>query len=238
MELEFTSITERINHLKTSNNLILPELFGRRIGYSEPQYPGFYHIHHIEGYSVSYFDDAICKEFDASLEDIIALKSEFAKMVIHPKDYERVMNTLKTLADSQDQTKIINFFYRLKLKTEQQDGYVLVITSVKLNLENNTFVCITNTTDQLPIFSKKICNALNDNFNIKKVIRLYLRLTKREKEITSQLFQGKKAKEIAKELFISERTIEQHKKNIFRKMEVHSMQELMRLASNIEDKIN
>ncbi len=231
MELEYTSLSERIDHLKNPENLILPELFGRRIGYSKPKYPGFYHIHNIDDFSVNHFDEAVCNEFSSSLDEIKALGGQFAKLVIHPEDYDRVMNALRALANSLDKDKVINYFYRLKLRTEDQEGYILVITSVKLDIKKHKFICITNTTDQLPVFSKKICSALNDNFNTKNVIQLYLKLTSREKEISLYLFKGIKAKEIATQLFVSEKTIEQHKKNIFKKMRVHSIQELIHLGS-------
>lgn len=55
-------------------------------------------------------------------------------------------------------------------------------------------------------------------------------LTKREKQIILLIKDGKTSKEIAKELSISEYTVETHRKNIFKKLKLSSVQELIKFA--------
>lgn len=55
-------------------------------------------------------------------------------------------------------------------------------------------------------------------------------LTSREKEIVLLCAQGKRAVEIADCLDISMRTVEAHKTNIFKKIHVHNMAEMLRYA--------
>jgi len=55
-------------------------------------------------------------------------------------------------------------------------------------------------------------------------------LSKREKEIAALLACGKSNKEIANFLFISVRTVETHRKTIFRKLEIHSLAPLVLYA--------
>ncbi len=62
-------------------------------------------------------------------------------------------------------------------------------------------------------------NSINDS-----VISL---ISKREKEIIRLLCEGLTVKKIAGVLYISEYTVETHKKNIFRKLEVNSTPELL-----------
>lgn len=229
MELEYTHLKDLIQD--NSKKSILPELFGRRIGYSKPRYPGFYHIHHTKDYAVKYFDEEACKEFNATLEEIRALGGEFQKLVTHPEDLQRVTGLLKDLEEQKDENEILTYFQRIKLKPVKQEGYTLVITSVRLNIEDSTFVCMTNTTDQLPVFTKKICNALNAGYETKHFAKNYLTLTNREKDIFKRLAKGLTVKMIAFELFRSERTIEQHKKNIYKKLKINKVSQILHISN-------
>ena len=55
-------------------------------------------------------------------------------------------------------------------------------------------------------------------------------LTRREKEILLLLADGLKGPEIAEKLFLSPLTIETHRKNLFKKFNVHSVQMLLKIA--------
>jgi DNA-binding NarL/FixJ family response regulator len=56
------------------------------------------------------------------------------------------------------------------------------------------------------------------------------RLTAREREIVQLLAEGKSSKEVAVSLGISVKTAETHRANIMRKLEIHSVSELVRYA--------
>ena len=56
------------------------------------------------------------------------------------------------------------------------------------------------------------------------------RLTSREREIVQLLSEGKSSKEVASVLSISVKTAETHRANIMRKLEIHSVSELVRYA--------
>lgn len=56
------------------------------------------------------------------------------------------------------------------------------------------------------------------------------RVTSRESEIIQTLSEGKSSKEVAVQLNISVKTVETHRANIMRKLELHSVSELVRYA--------
>jgi DNA-binding NarL/FixJ family response regulator len=58
------------------------------------------------------------------------------------------------------------------------------------------------------------------------------RLTTREREIVQLIAEGKTSKEVAVALEISVKTAETHRANIMRKLEIHSISELVRYAIN------
>lgn len=65
---------------------------------------------------------------------------------------------------------------------------------------------------------------------IEEKYEIYKSLTKREKEIIKMIVQGDNNKDISDKLFISRRTVEQHRKNINKKLEVNNMSEIYLFA--------
>jgi FixJ family two-component response regulator len=63
--------------------------------------------------------------------------------------------------------------------------------------------------------------------------RRYERLTPREREVFLHLIAGQLNKQVAADLEITERTIKMHRANIFQKLEVDSMAEMVRLAVDL-----
>lgn len=58
-------------------------------------------------------------------------------------------------------------------------------------------------------------------------------LTHREQEVMRLLAEGLSPKEIAKKLFISPKTVENHRANIMKKLDLHSTMELVRYAAKV-----
>lgn len=60
--------------------------------------------------------------------------------------------------------------------------------------------------------------------------RVVFKLSDRENEIIRLIVRGKTSREIANILFISEETVKTHRKNIFKKLKIHHVTELMTFA--------
>jgi DNA-binding CsgD family transcriptional regulator len=58
------------------------------------------------------------------------------------------------------------------------------------------------------------------------------RLSERETTVMRMLYEGKTDAEVAEALFISINTVNNHRKNSFRKLEIHSMAEFMRYVQH------
>jgi DNA-binding NarL/FixJ family response regulator len=71
----------------------------------------------------------------------------------------------------------------------------------------------------------------SDNQKAKVSDKSYDTLTRREKEIMCLLAEGLSTKEIAEKLFISRKTVENHRSNIFSKLDLNSTVELIRYAA-------
>jgi DNA-binding NarL/FixJ family response regulator len=81
-------------------------------------------------------------------------------------------------------------------------------------------------------FTDTIAQMILDQFllNDRPVVRVETLLTKRELEILQLLASGHSNKDVAKDLDISLRTVETHRANIMSKLQLHSVQDLVRYA--------
>jgi len=70
------------------------------------------------------------------------------------------------------------------------------------------------------------------SFTSEKEVVKGFKLSDREIEITRCLSEGKTSLEIADQLFISEHTVKTHRKNILKKLDIHSAPELVQYAIN------
>jgi DNA-binding NarL/FixJ family response regulator len=61
----------------------------------------------------------------------------------------------------------------------------------------------------------------------------YDALTAREQEVMVLLAEGRSIKRVANQLFISPKTVENHRTNIMRKLDLHSTFELIRYAAKL-----
>lgn len=108
-----------------------------------------------------------------------------------------------------------------KLKTLGVNGYLTKIFEISQLVE-----AINEISDNQLYFP-----SLKNESNFKETDKH--ELTKREEEIIKLLAVGKTSKEIADILFLSEYTIETHRKNIMRKLEVNSIIALLNKAKDL-----
>jgi DNA-binding NarL/FixJ family response regulator len=106
---------------------------------------------------------------------------------------------------------------------------------MKSDADRDLVAAVEALSNHRPFFTARAADMLLDGFRRPKtdidpdtVIRN--RLTAREREIVQLLAEGKSSKEVAVALGISVKTAETHRANIMRKLELHSVSELVRYA--------
>ena len=73
-------------------------------------------------------------------------------------------------------------------------------------------------------------NTINPSSISQTISPMVEELTKREKEIIKSICSGKTTQEIAKELYISPKTVDTHRTNIMRKLDINNVVSLVRFA--------
>jgi DNA-binding NarL/FixJ family response regulator len=109
-------------------------------------------------------------------------------------------------------------------------GYI-----VKSDSDRDLVIAVETLANHKPFFTPRATEVILGNFNaggarakIPEEIRD--RLTSREREIVQLLAEGKSSKEVATFLCISVKTVETHRANIMRKLQLHTVTELVRYA--------
>jgi DNA-binding NarL/FixJ family response regulator len=112
------------------------------------------------------------------------------------------------------------------------DGYVL-----KDDSHNELLAAITNVLDGKMHLSPSICgNVINGYLNTSntsstpKPISSYEHLTHREREVIKLIAEGYRSKDIAMFLSISIKTVEKHRSNLMRKLDLHNISSLTNYA--------
>lgn len=110
-------------------------------------------------------------------------------------------------------------------------GYI-----VKSDSERDLVIAVQALAIHKPFFTPRATELILDKFNGREGSSSEMpeslrdRLTSREREIVQLLSEGKSSKEVASDLKISVKTAETHRANIMRKLEIHSVSELVRYA--------
>lgn len=109
-------------------------------------------------------------------------------------------------------------------------GYVL-----KTDSDHDLVLAVEALARHKPFFTSKADKVIQNEFiregtftNISTA--LHNPLSSREREIVQLLAEGKNSREVSRSLGISVKTVETHRANIMRKLEIHNVSELVRYA--------
>jgi two-component system response regulator NreC len=119
--------------------------------------------------------------------------------------------------------------YILEALRAGANGYVLkdadheeLFLAIKTVLEGKSFLS--------PSVSKKVIEGYLEGKRSVKTDTSWETLTQREREILKLIAEGYKNKEIASLLFISAKTVEKHRANLMKKLDLHNVQSLTAFA--------
>lgn len=106
---------------------------------------------------------------------------------------------------------------------------------IKTDSDRDLVAAVETLAQHKPFFTPRATEVILNNFTLAAARSEPLeligdRLTSREREIVQLLAEGKSSKEVASSLCISVKTAETHRANIMRKLQLHTVSELVRYA--------
>jgi DNA-binding NarL/FixJ family response regulator len=106
---------------------------------------------------------------------------------------------------------------------------------VKSDAERDLILAVESLANHKPFYTPLVTESILERFNAHASAKTVLdplrgRLTPREREVVQLIAEGRNSKDVALSLGISQKTAETHRANIMRKLDIHTVSELVRYA--------
>ncbi|MEL6537870.1 MAG: helix-turn-helix transcriptional regulator [Bacteroidota bacterium] len=190
----------------------------------------FYHLSDAKNYSIQEISQDALDEQNMTMEQI----REYGELrwlhdAVHKDDLPRIIHRADEHFEAYGENQAFSFFQRVKspINPKQQEKWYF--TTMK-RIDNVSILNVSHRIENLDVGLDKIVRVVDDFDYMKRHLGKFAGLTKREKEIINLLVHGANNPQISERLFISRSTVEQHRKNINRKLELKSFAELFRFA--------
>lgn len=187
------------------------------------------HMNELEGFRVCYFNPYAQEYYGKSNEELAAMDFDaFFDAYVLRETWEPMVPHLLRMVEERDERYVLTFFQAARPSPDQP--YEWLFSTTKYLPSQNTLITIDTPVKQIDSLGKKMHRILDENRFVKTHFAQFAQLTKREREVLKLVCTGHANPAIAEKLFISRRTVEQHRKNINRKLETNKLAELIKYA--------
>ncbi|HWV74678.1 MAG TPA: LuxR C-terminal-related transcriptional regulator [Pseudosphingobacterium sp.] len=176
-----------------------------------------------------YMNQYGCEKLRHSSEELKALGPDYFRNFFPQDEILVIRKELTCFLQQQDPDKIFPFYQRVR--TGKNGDYEWYFTSSRIADEEGQrliHVALPAAHLETALFRSQ-CLAPPNEYACKNYA-LYSALTKRERELITLIAEGRTSSYIAENLFLSIHTVNNHRKNIIRKLEINSLAELIRFA--------
>jgi DNA-binding CsgD family transcriptional regulator len=190
-------------------------------------------IHDLRDWSVVYMSDRGLAQLQSTREEITALSSgDYYKKYFNQEDAEDYVPKILALLERNNDDESVSYFQQVRFPGKEEWNWHLSSTKIFMRDEAgkpSLTITIAVPIDAMHHMTAKAERLLQDNNFLRQNYKNFSALTKREKEVLTQIALGKSATEIGNTLYISVTTAETHRKNIKHKLSA-STYELMQYA--------
>ena len=168
-----------------------------------------------------------------SLEQIQGMGEKYYDAFFNPEDLADYKPKIVELINSADDKKFVNYFEQVRASPEHDWKWYLSAAKVFMRDENGqpTHILVTaSPIDSLHHLTVKVNRLLEENNFLRRNQKIFISLTKREKEILKLMALGDSSVEIAGKLHISQQTAATHRRNIKSKLKVESNYDVVKFA--------
>lgn len=230
--------------LHETQNLASFQLFSIGNALSKGQYaikdvgeffPGAVMLQDLSAPGLTYMNEWGCKKLDHSLEDLRAMGDEYYHRFFYEEERRIFLPGMLRYVQRQDPSALFDFYQRVKMagKPDQNVYY----TAARLLTEeggphsSKELLLISNPVSKFHLTVSKLSKLLAESEFAERNYYKFELLTMREKQIIRMLTAGKSSNQISDQLFISLHTVNTHRKNISRKLEIRSFADLIKFAN-------
>jgi DNA-binding CsgD family transcriptional regulator len=205
----------------------------RQISSVADEIPGVIIIHDLPDFSIQYMSKPGLEGIRMKPEDILHMSNqEYHERFFNPEDAKDYVPKIIALLE-RNTNENVSFFQQVRTSQQSDwDWYHSAIRILMRDEQNKPILTITHAMkiDPEHHITLKVSRLLEENNFLRKHYSQFSDISKREKEVLKLLALGKTSAEISKELFISTATVETHRKNIKRKLDISTSYQISQYA--------
>ncbi len=197
--------------------------------------PGVVVVHEIgqDNFRTVYMSQRGLDLLGVSLQELKDMKDKYHERFFNNEDMEDFMEKLHRLLKNKDPNETFTFFQQVKFKG--RNDWVWHMGSLRIfhqDVQGNPthLVTVAFPIDQMKHIPHKAERLLAENEFFRQNLRKFLALGNRSKEVLKLVALGKSSAEIAQELNISVETVNTHRKNIKKKLDISTTYEFTEYA--------
>lgn len=184
--------------------------------------------HSDDNFQYQYVNQHGCDWFCLSISQIVEMESCFLKKFYHPDTLLIEFPKIARFFQGKEKDIVYSNYQQIYNPTIQAFSMCLVF--IKKCRVLSGYICITQPIEKDLNISKKLNRIMAEEEFRKNHEKDFDDLTLREGQILKLLAEGLSNPQISNHLFISRRTVEQHRKNINRKLHVHTFRDILSYA--------
>ena len=193
--------------------------------------PGNVMVQDLASSTNTYMNQSGCNILQHSKEELAMLGSEYFTKFFPSEEISAIKSDLGKFIRQADHEKVYSFFQRVRPCAQQE--YKWYITSTKLYTPNSNIsqlMHISIAVNDTCYAAKKMTYLCQQNEFIQKNLQKYDTLTCREKEIIRMIANDDSSYTISDKLYISQHTVNNHRKNILKKLHINNISALIKFA--------
>lgn len=197
--------------------------------------PGIIIIHDLPGLHLAYMSRRGLQSLGLTLEQLIELGPKYNYQYFNDTDVTNHTQNASSILANNDPDKLVSFFQQMRPIPMGSFNWHMSTSKILLQDDNGTPVLaitiaqpIDNTPDGI---ANKLDRLLKDNDFLKNNHARFNLLTKRELEVLILIGNGKSVREVSEQLYVSLHTVESHRKNFRKKLNIktnYDLQEYIR----------
>ena len=189
-------------------------------------------INHKDGHN-SYTNKASMELLNYTRDELDILGAKYQYDIWYDiNDFKRINDQIMECYRRNDENEIFSYFQRLKPNGYTGYLWMYVASKILKNEEGSSEqrLLVACPVNQMGDMSHKVGRLLDENYYLKKYYKSFAKLTARERQILGMIAKGFSNPYISEVLFISRRTVEQHRKNVNKKLGSKTFMEVIKFA--------
>lgn len=185
--------------------------------------PGVLIIHELPELRLAYMSPRGLAPLDMNLEELIALGAEYNYRYFNEADALDYVPKVFAMLERNDLNELVSFFQQVRPAPGAPYNWHMSTSKILIQDDEGRpalAITIAQPIDLLHNITHKLDRLLKENEFIRANYTKFSTLSRRELEVLKLLGRSKSTQEISELLFISLHTVESHRKNIRRKLDL------------------